>query len=622
MKRFSFIFILIIATSCVFAIKKKDTARAKSDSIRTKYFIEKELNYKKLKLSTVDSLHNSFRVFNPINKTFEFNSSLGNLGSAYFPLTFSNNYFNFSDCGKNPYNIYFKENENIRYYHTDKAFTELTYANGSKKEFYFNVLHTQNIFRNFNVGLNYQLINSLGYYEYQRNDQTNLIVFGHFYTKNTRYQILFNGKLDKIKMQENGGVSEDSTLVAGTQLQTAYNVFRRKSFYIKQLYDLAIEKHQIKKDTILKTIKTSRFRIVHSANIEEKSFRYSDLDYASAYYKNYFITPTSTYDSINIIKFENTFGFNLLNKDSANNFLDNINIYLGGKYQVNKLFQTYAGINNDFSSSFTDFSIYSKEDAKLFWKLQADYGINGYNKNNYNIKMSLNKKFGKRLNSKIFFDIDLNKKTPEYFLLHYISNNFIWNNNFNQSDSKNIDFGINIKGFELRFDYSMLSNYIFIDTNAMPNQFKNIFYVSSANLIKNFKLGILHLDNHLVYQKTNNSEIIRIPEFITKNSIYLNLKLFKKALFTNIGFDFLYYSSYYANSYMPATSMFYLQNYKKVGDYPYCDFFFSAKIKHANIFFKVERFNYLFMNKKPSSFPNYLDPGMALKFGISWIMLN
>ncbi|MFA6924253.1 MAG: putative porin [Bacteroidales bacterium] len=634
-KLFFLAIIFFLFAGTILGKDKKDSAKIKNDSIKTKYFFENSLQNKKVKLKSVDTDLVNIQIFNPVYKTDNFYRSLGNLSSPYFPLSFSFDYFDYSDFGKNPYSIYCIKNDSVKYFNTDKAFTELYYVNGMKKENIFHVFHTQNLSRNFNVGLNYQVINAPGYFFHQRTDCSNFLLFGHYFSKNRRYQFLFNGILDKIKIQENGGIVNDTAFEKGlntdfmlyaANLTDAQNLIRRKSFYLKQFYDISVEKkYKLINDTTKKKYVIPKQRISHSLFIEEKSFIYSDnSDTSNIFYKNYFITKNSTFDSINIIKLENSLNWNIFEKDSSKNIFGKININVGCKHQLFELFQTYTGVDTVFQNVFSDLAVYSGNEKKLFWKIKGEYGINGYNAGDYNAEITLAKYFNKDSSncSAVILNGGISNSTPEYFLQHYKSNHFTWNNNFEKYNKAYSGLSFSYKSLILKLDYYMLKKIICFNAFALPYQTSLPINVVKSEIVKNFKLGKFHFDNHLVYQYSDVENIIRIPEFITKNSFYVNFKMFKKALLTSLGIDILYYSGYYANSYMPATSIFYPQYEKETGNYPFVDFFFIAKIKRARIFVKSEHLNAGLNGYDFYNFLHYPSPSRTFKFGISWIMLN
>jgi outer membrane cobalamin receptor len=82
--------------------------------------------------------------------------------------------------------------------------------------------------------------------------------------------------------------------------------------------------------------------------------------------------------------------------------------------------------------------------------------------------------------------------------------------------------------------------------------------------------------------------------------------------------DVAFNTKYYADEYMPATSQFYIQNEKQIGNYPYIDLFLNAKIKRANIFVKLQHATEGLLGKTYYSIPNYPLQGRAIKFGVCW----
>ena len=58
-----------------------------------------------------------------------------------------------------------------------------------------------------------------------------------------------------------------------------------------------------------------------------------------------------------------------------------------------------------------------------------------------------------------------------------------------------------------------------------------------------------------------------------------------------IGFDLFYNTSYYANAYMPSLAVFYQQQEKQLGNYPYFDVFLNIRLKRVRFFLKYEHLN-------------------------------
>ena len=55
-------------------------------------------------------------------------------------------------------------------------------------------------------------------------------------------------------------------------------------------------------------------------------------------------------------------------------------------------------------------------------------------------------------------------------------------------------------------------------------------------------------------------EVLKLPSFITRNTLYFEDQWFKKALFIQTGIIFKYYSKYMMNAYDPVLAEFYVQD--------------------------------------------------------------
>lgn len=140
-------------------------------------------------------------------------------------------------------------------------------------------------------------------------------------------------------------------------------------------------------------------------------------------------------------------------------------------------------------------------------------------------------------------------------------------------------------------------------------------------LRQDFKLGILHLDNEIIYQKSSNEDILPLPELSLYHNLYLRFGLAKKVLSIDMGADVRYFTSYYAPDYSPAMGQFYLQNKEtrvKIGNYPLVNAYINMHLKRTRIF--LQMYNLVQGSIGNSYFlaPHYPLNPRILKVGISW----
>jgi len=118
----------------------------------------------------------------------------------------------------------------------------------------------------------------------------------------------------------------------------------------------------------------------------------------------------------------------------------------------------------------------------------------------------------------------------------------------------------------------------------MPVQMSKDLLIVSGSFKKHFIVSGYNSDTRILVQYTTAGDVLRLPPAAIYSSNYWNQSLFKGALIAQLGFDVYYTTKYYGNAYMPATGVFYLQDDRKTGGYPFLDAFFAWRIKRTRFF--------------------------------------
>ncbi|MFM6936701.1 MAG: putative porin, partial [Aquirufa sp.] len=127
------------------------------------------------------------------------------------------------------------------------------------------------------------------------------------------------------------------------------------------------------------------------------------------------------------------------------------------------------------------------------------------------------------------------------------------------------------------------------------------------------------LDNTVLYQQVDQKDdVLNVPQIVTRNSLYFTNFFFKKALYLQTGFTLNYFTKFYINDYNPVTTEAFVQNQKKVGDFPMIDFFVNARIRQTRIFLKAEHFNAKMSGYNYYTAPNYPYRDFMIRFGLVW----
>jgi hypothetical protein len=213
---------------------------------------------------------------------------------------------------------------------------------------------------------------------------------------------------------------------------------------------------------------------------------------------------------------------------------------------------------------------------------------------------------------------------PSFYMRHYHSNHFYWDNdNFDKEFKTRIEGELNIDrwGTNLMVGVENIKNYTYFNQQALPAQYSDNLQVLTAQLTQNFKLGILHLDNKVTYQKSSNNDVLPLPELSTYHNLYLLTKIAKKVLTVQLGAEATYFTKYFAPAYTPALQQFHLQAADKqveIGGYPVVNAYCNLHLKRTRIFVMMYHVNAGMGKRNYFTVPHYpLNPRL-LKIGVSW----
>ena len=156
-----------------------------------------------------------------------------------------------------------------------------------------------------------------------------------------------------------------------------------------------------------------------------------------------------------------------------------------------------------------------------------------------------------------------------------------------------------------------------------PMQYGGTINYLSVKASNEFKFGKFALDNTLLFQKVDQTDLIlNVPEFVTRNTLYFSQEMFHKALFFQTGITFNYFTNYYANEYNPVIGEFFVQNQKEIGNYTNFDFFFNARIQRTRVYFTLEHFNSSLSGYNYYSTPSNPYSDFIIRFGLVWNFFN
>lgn len=514
------------------------------------------------------------------------------------------------------------ETKNINYYSVPTPLTDLYFKTVMEQGQTLDAFLTVNTKPNLNFSIAYRGLRSLGKYVNNLTSSGNFRFTTSYFTNDNRYFLNAHFTGQDISNQENGGIVNIEEFETSEE---PFNERERIRVFFTNATSL-LKGNRFFIDHSFKLNKTNPNSLVftHQFNQEYKFFQFTQptinerfgnsftnsisnkTRYNHFYNKFGVAYKTKNYGDLEFFVDDNNYNYyyNSVVYDSngnvtvPNSISDRINM-IGGNYSylINKV-----NVRLQMAQSISDQSI-SNIEANASYKLNDDY--------------SFQFKYQK-LNSLPNLNFSL-------YQSGYVDYN--WSKNFKNEKLNQFEFSAQTKWLNVSATYKVLNDYLFFDnqTNDItrltvkPIQYDKTINYLSVKANKEIKLWKLALDNTVLYQSVDQSnDIVNVPQIVTRNTLYFTDYVFKKAMLIQTGITFQYFTKYYANDYNPLLGEFYVQNERKIGDFPLLDFFINARVKQTRIFLKAEHFNSAWTGYDFYTAPNYPYRDFMIRFGLVW----
>lgn len=213
--------------------------------------------------------------------------------------------------------------------------------------------------------------------------------------------------------------------------------------------------------------------------------------------------------------------------------------------------------------------------------------------------------------------------SPDYIARHYVSNHFVWNNDFGKIRSFRAQGRLYIPWSRttLHVGFDNIQNCIYFDSASKPKQYSGSVQILSASIDQKLKFGIWNWDNTLTWQMTSDEDIMPLPALTLYSNMYLRFKAFKH-LEMQVGVDCNWYTKYKGYSYQPATMAFTQQGADAVdvGNFIFSDVYLTARLYKVRFFLMCSNLSQGWFDKNYFSLAHYpLDPrqfrvGLSIDF--------
>lgn len=565
-----------------------------------------------------------FRVYNPARRQLIDFGTLGNLGSSARPLLFDLNPRRGLDLGLHAFDVYLLHPSNLRFYRNTRSFSEAYFTQGKNNlETQFEGRFSRTFSDGVNFSLEYRSINNLGQYTYQR-DRHNALTAGLWIPLGKRYETFLIFSKNVMRQRENGGIVTD-TVFAGAQFQgplaaavwlpeeRAYTRFDDQRINLTQHYRLAGKQG------------ARALRASHTFEWSQIKYKFSDGDSIeglgndAAYYNRFLINKRGLRHFVALDRYDNTFTINTFKSKKDGSPSDLLALGIAHSYiRLNQEPSRYA-YNNLFLTGDLQFT-----PSKRFNLIaHASLGILD-NIGEYQLRGSLKLGLGKAGEFRAGL---LSQRRPPDILYQrlFISRTPIWNLNLEKpvENTLSASYALPLIGFDATAKTTLINNYLYYDQDGFASQTAASLQIVQLLITENLKWGWLRFDNTFALQQSNRSDVFRLPNWFSKNSLYLSGKLFKKRLLLNVGVDFRMNSAFQPDGYQPLTGQFYLQDTITQQPYPWVDLFLAFKVQDFRFFFRYENaYTWLDNTQVFYQTARYAQPFGALRLGVAWRFMD
>lgn len=576
-------------------------------------------------------LETYFLQYDPIRRGKTPYAHLGLPGSAAMALTHQIPFRMGFDVGMNQYDIYRLQPNDLKYYRVEQAYSRAGFSQGlTQQETTFNAEFAREFAGNFTLSFDYRNQNNTGFYSGQNSRNTALAINGWLHSDNNRYRAFFNVILNQNDQLENGGISSlpkdvaeerdtvDNPILASTFLDQAaspQNRYRQVSYDFKHLYKL----NRNKADTTGRG--TRELTIMHEIKYANNTYKYTDISPAADadFYGNFQTDIRGIRHYIQHQSLENTLTVNTFKSRKSTNGAtaeqkDLLEVGLLHRYNLIDQEVRETNLNEVFALG--RWQIAPGERLRL--KTYAHLGLLG-SAGDYRAEGTLSFDLGKagKLSANALQQLARPTLIQNSFI---VSQREVYTNEFKKSLSTEIggSYELPLVNLKAEVKYQLLNNYVYFDTLAAPQQADGAISVGRLTIQQNVNLGAFHLDNQITLQQSD-SDFIRIPPVLTRNSLYFAGNIFKNALFAKIGFDLRLNSPYSPYGYQPLNGQFILQDQQSVNWQPLADVFLGVKVKKVRVLVRYDNFIPV-LNRRDYYFQiaDYPAPHGYFRWAVSW----
>jgi hypothetical protein len=291
-------------------------------------------------------------------------------------------------------------------------------------------------------------------------------------------------------------------------------------------------------------------------------------------------------------------------------------------------FQIAGGLLHDYANikfmntPFTSLYVFGRTHIRLFNVMdifgQISYSlISDYANNDASAKAGISWAINREKEHIIGLNAAYYRNDPEYIMQHIFNDAFRWINFFSKQNIAKFSAYWNYQKYNLSVNYYYLNHLVYLSDAQRPMQHENDGNLIQVSAFAPFMYKNFGITTNLNLQYCSN-DVINVPFFAGKLSVFYVIELLKKRLKIQVGSDIMYNTSYFADAYFPVLHKFYLQRYQKLGNFIFWDANLTVKIDRINFFFCIGNLLPPFMYYRNFTTPDYPIKEYLISLGITW----
>jgi len=542
---------------------------------------------------------------------------------------------------------YIKTPEKLALYQTLTPYSLLSYSSSLNKDYRLRVAHTQNVRPGWNLAFDYQLINPEGVFAHSAARNHYLDATTNYFSADSRLQAVGGFIFQRFTIDENGGLRDDSYFTSGRQSNQAglpmlysnagsthlrhdafakvtYNLVRQVEGYrtrdsLVARYDTtAADSARLVLDTIVltDTLRPLQPRLVNPGvlGISANYGRHKRASYM----------PSSSDSTLWSLTEARLFWTNDAYPDYKRLLPLKVTLGITPRY-------LHSLLLGDTLRALSPFNPFAKiELSTLNYNIIAEAEIDNtlrtllptIDQSDYHAHATARLLLDRDTNSFNHLNISVTKQRshPELRMLQTATSPLapqdLWKYEV-QYQRENA--GGWLPNADLTLRATHLNHHFWYDTALAVHQGTQPFWLLQASLTTGMHFGFMHLDMQQLIQYSSDTEQLEVPLWATKNSLYADLHLFRRALRMQVGIDLRFHTRFHAETYHPATGLFLKQSEQTVGGYLWGDIFVNLQVKRATISVKAGHLNALW-ERQPAYLllPHHPGQSFALTWSLTW----